>query len=124
MSDEYTSNTNQKDFKGSLVDNSFKKEHTKTEYEGNAPYDGDTTSEGGYGGDPFSREMQSPQEKGQFSWSDRSAPKQQQPPENDDLDRHAGEGIIPPNEAAGAQATSGGTGAQAKAHHDGSEIGA
>lgn len=58
------------------------------------------TDEGGYGGDPFSRENQAPQQKGQFSQdrsADRSAPYQQQDStkEEDDQDRYAGEGIIP-----------------------------
>lgn len=91
----------------------------KTQYSDNQPYEGDSeysgrfqgiwtkldfhrsaTSEGGYGGDPFSRANQSPQQKGQFSFDrsdDRSAPAQQQDKsdQDDDMDKHAGEGIIP-----------------------------
>jgi len=125
-----SSNSRQGDFPGTLVDDSMKKEHTRTEDSWNQPYDGDTTSEGGYGGDPFSRQAQSPKQTGQFSFdrsSNRSAPEQQEDKENDDMDKHAGEGIIPPNEAAAAQAASSGTSAQARynerATMDGSNIG-
>ncbi|KAG8864575.1 hypothetical protein FRB96_005079 [Tulasnella sp. 330] len=99
MSDQYTSQSKSGDFKASLVDNSFKREHMGTDYAENGASIGDTTDEGGYGGDPFSRENQAPQQKGQFGQNrslDNSAPYQQQDgKEEDDQDRYAGEGIIP-----------------------------
>ncbi|KAG9035323.1 hypothetical protein FRB95_011473 [Tulasnella sp. JGI-2019a] len=125
MSDQYT---NKGDFRGTLVDDSLKKEYISSNYADNGPYQGDTTDEGGYGGDVFSRENQAPQQKGQFSRQDRPSapPYQQQDKEDDDQDRYAGEGIIPPNQAAGAQAASSGVGAQSQFSQkalDGSNIG-
>ncbi|KAG8890362.1 hypothetical protein FRB98_008936 [Tulasnella sp. 332] len=131
MSDQYTSQSKSGDFKASLVDNSFKREHMGTDYAENGASIGDTTDEGGYGGDPFSRENQAPQQKGQFGQNrslDNSAPYQQQDgKEEDDQDRYAGEGIIPPNQATGAQAASSGVGVRSQftqIPQDGSNIGA
>jgi len=120
MSDQYTSNNDKGDFSGSLVDNTMTRKDMATEYPPDQPNPYDSTSEGGYGGDgdAFGRRHQSPADQGQFG---SSPPAKQRPGafpsgvvDDRDFEDHAGEGIVPPNQAAAAQATSSGTGAEAK----------
>ncbi|KAG8956278.1 hypothetical protein FRC04_004358 [Tulasnella sp. 424] len=69
MSDQYTSNAPNQAYPGSLVDNSMKPENAAGQPE-NYPPPGDTTAEGGYGGDPFSRKNQAPGVKSHFKSPD------------------------------------------------------
>ncbi|KAG9051378.1 hypothetical protein FS837_008473 [Tulasnella sp. UAMH 9824] len=71
MSDQYTSNAPNQAYPGSLVDNSMKPENAAGQPE-NYPPPGDTTSSGGYGGDPFSRKNQAPGVKSHFHSSDEA----------------------------------------------------
>ncbi|KAG8936805.1 hypothetical protein FRC03_001033 [Tulasnella sp. 419] len=135
MGSQYTRNQHEGEFKGSLVDDTFSKRDMGSEYARNCPAEGDTTGEGGYGGtgDPFTRQNQAHYDRGIFGKNEKTLA-EQTPRDSpvDDGERYAGEGIVPPTEAAATQGTSSGTGDQARRanqqyrvanDYDGSNIG-